>query len=233
MDKWEPYFHWAFRDEPVLFSSLYVHSFSSFLAASILVICICIGERCLSRLLEKHWAFPSIRHSRWQQLVWRASLYWVVTLLRLSYMLISMTYNFGLIIVIVTSLTVTQTIVELLDSSGYRSKQARKRHEADSEQPLLDRQSELRLVTYPRSKSKPDNIFIHPNHSNLARADALASEMGISADTERVHVHKYEREDAAWNAGEGTDPARVPLGSSRKASDPELNFHVRDTSDSD
>ncbi|KAF5385005.1 hypothetical protein D9615_001211 [Tricholomella constricta] len=145
------------------------------------------------------------------------------------YMLIAMTFHFGLILVMVTTLTIAQSVLELFDSSGgSRNDQERLSHSADSEQPLLERRS---VVTRPRSRSKPDDIFIHPTHSNLARADALASEMGISGNTDRVQVNKYEREEAAWNAGEGKEAARALLGSSRKAT--EHPFHISTDSDSD
>ncbi|KAG5636594.1 hypothetical protein H0H81_007534 [Sphagnurus paluster] len=124
----------------------------------------------------------------------------------------------------VTALSITQVILELIT-------ERRVEHEHDhyaevSQQPLLERP----ITTRPRSKSKPDDIFIHPAQSNLARADALASELGISGNTDRVHVNKYERQDPAWTSGEGQEAARALLGSSRKIAD---HFHVGNESDSD
>ncbi|GLB35795.1 hypothetical protein LshimejAT787_0300830 [Lyophyllum shimeji] len=220
MDNWEPYLHWAFRDEAVLVPSLYLHSFSSFLAASILTTCICACERCLSHLLDKHWSIPFIRHSRWKKLVWRASLYWIVTFLRLCYMLISMTFNLGLILVLVTALTVTQTVLELLNSSECRQNPRRDIGATDLEQPLLERQSELSLVTRPRLKSRPGHIYIDPSHSNIARADALASELGISPNPERVQLSQCERTGASFDAG----AARAMSKSSQSAAGPDSHL---------
>jgi hypothetical protein len=62
--------------------------------------------------------------------------------------------------------------------------------------------------TCPRvkSKSKPSAIFIDPQQSNIARADAVALELGLASDTERVrttptpeawrHGHHHGREVA-------------------------------------
>ena len=61
----------------------------------------------------------------------------------------------------------------------------------NAKEPLLDSPSSDRFESdasssyppprpnRPRSKSKPDSIFIHPNHSNIARADAVALELGL------------------------------------------------------
>ena len=64
-------------------------------------------------------------------------------------------------------------------------------------------------IKRPRSKSKPTHILIHPNESNLARADAAALHMGLTGDTELVkgNMHSIDG-DAAWKMGEGKDLAR-------------------------
>ena len=63
----------------------------------------------------------------------------------------------------------------------------------------------------PRSRSKPESIFIHPNHSNLARADAAAANLGIAGDTERVKANTYPADEDAWEHGRGRDVARELL----------------------
>ena len=63
----------------------------------------------------------------------------------------------------------------------------------------------------PRAKSKPDSIFIHPNESNLARADAAAVQLGIAGDTERVKANMYPADEDAWELGRGRDVARELL----------------------
>lgn len=65
----------------------------------------------------------------------------------------------------------------------------------------------------PRSKSKPSSIFIHPNESNVARADAAAQQLGLFGDTELVKANQYPAEEAtAWEIGRGKDIARELMG---------------------
>ena len=63
----------------------------------------------------------------------------------------------------------------------------------------------------PRSRSKPDSIFIHPNESNLARADAAAVQLGLSGDTELVKANVYPSDEDRWELGRGKDVARELL----------------------
>lgn len=102
-------------------------------------------------------------------------------------------------------------------------------------EPLLsERQYALTSVkTRQRSKSKPDDIFIHPTQSNLARADVAALELGLAGNTDRVHLNKYTHEEAGWEVGQGRDVARSLLGSSRKQSPHHHPFDVGEDSDSD
>ena len=66
------------------------------------------------------------------------------------------------------------------------------------------------MTTRPRSKSKPDlDIFIHPAESNIARADALAMQMGLAANSERVHIAPPG--SAKWETGKGPDVAKQLL----------------------
>ena len=66
--------------------------------------------------------------------------------------------------------------------------------------------------TRPRSRSKPESNFIHPNESNLARADAAAAQLGLAGDTERVQAGVYAAAGAdAWEHGRGRDVARELL----------------------
>ena len=93
----------------------------------------------------------------------------------------------------------------------------------NAKEPLLDSPSSDRFESdasssyppprpnRPRSKSKPDSIFIHPNHSNLARADAAAVQMGFSGDTERVKANVYPADEDAWEHGRGREVARELL----------------------
>lgn len=124
-------------------------------------------------------------------------------------MLIAMTFHIGLILVIVTTLATSQFFIELVCYSRTDMD-----HLTDSQETLLERTHIL--AARPRSRSKPDAIVIHPAESNLARADAVALELGLSGNTERVHGNRYDREEAAWLPGAGQNAARVLLGSARR-----------------
>lgn len=109
-------------------------------------------------------------------------------------------------------------------------------------QPLLDQDEEGRqyppksmpVQTRPRSKSKPDAIFIHPTESNIARADAAALEMGLAGDTELVKGHSYMKEEPAWEIGKGKDLAREMLvGAKKNPPPPREPFFIGDEYDSD
>ena len=106
-------------------------------------------------------------------------------------------------------------------------------HTMDSQDTLL--QGTHVVKTRPRSRSKPDAIFIHPTESNLARADAAALELGLSGHTDRVHGNRYDREEAPWVTGAGQNAARTLLGAAhRKTSETSERdpFLVTDDSDS-
>jgi hypothetical protein len=70
-----------------------------------------------------------------------------------------------------------------------------------------------------RGKAKPTGLFIHPNNSNLARADAAAVELGLHRSTERVEALRTSCDSddddvmAAWGQGRGRDTARNLLAS--------------------
>jgi hypothetical protein len=104
-------------------------------------------------------------------------------------------------------------------------------HPIDSQDTLLERPHVL--TTRPRSRSKPDAIFIHPAESNLARADAVALELGLSDNTDRVKGNRYDREEAAWEAGAGQNAARTLLGSAHRKTSEQDPFLVLDDPDSD
>ena len=70
-----------------------------------------------------------------------------------------------------------------------------------------------------RSRTKPADLFIHPNSSNLARADAVAVELGLHGSTEHVSSIGAARissdsddHERTWDRGRGRDAARALLG---------------------
>lgn len=95
--------------------------------------------------------------------------------------------------------------------------------------PLTSRSSQPR-----RSRSKPDGIFIHPAESNIARADAVAIELGLGGDTERVK--SFNRgDDPAWQTGTGRNKARELMMGQGTIKNPDKKdpFFAEDESDSD
>ncbi|KAI0640130.1 hypothetical protein C8Q77DRAFT_1084819 [Trametes polyzona] len=230
---WEDHLHWRFLGEHVLVYGLRLDSAWSFFVASCLTACICLSERVLTYAVSKKWDPFHARGRRGSRIgtaLWRTCLYWLVTFDRLLYMLIGMTFSFGLIVVAVTCLAIGQFVIEYLECAPEAA-----HHPHDSEhvkEPLLHSPSDDLYsrestssstyppappartntnLTRPRSKSKPESIFIHPNHSNLARADAAAAELGLSGDTERVKVNSYPADEDPWAHGKGRDVARQLL----------------------
>lgn len=72
------------------------------------------------------------------------------------------------------------------------------------------------MTNRPRSRSKPENIFIHPDDSNLFRADAVALEMGITGDTELVKNSSRPGREESWSRDDGEDRAREILASTSR-----------------
>jgi hypothetical protein len=89
------------------------------------------------------------------------------------------------------------------------------------------------MLRKPRGKVKPAGLFIHPNNSNLARADAAAVELGLHRSTERVEALQTscdsDEDDAmaAWGQGRGRDAARNLL---RGATHQQTRSHSRSES---
>ena len=83
-------------------------------------------------------------------------------------------------------------------------------------------------------KLKPAGLFIHPNNSNLARADAVAVELGLHRSTDRVEAAPALRtssdSDSAWGQGRGRDAARHLLGGATQQTRGEVRSHSRSDS---
>ena len=83
-----------------------------------------------------------------------------------------------------------------------------------------------------KSKSKPSDIFIHPNYSNISRADAMAVEMGIHGDTDRVKSNTAAEDDNAWELGKGRAVARELLrgsaSSHTRTASQQMLFRIED-----
>ncbi|KAK7695109.1 hypothetical protein QCA50_002299 [Cerrena zonata] len=264
---WKDHLHFELLGEHVLFPGLHLDNFWTFLVASLLTIALCFSERALTYAMTKQWSPSFMKRTRLRKALWKTCLYWVVTLDRLLYMLLAMTFSVGLIMVAVTALSIGQFFIEYIEEP-----QIDARNQRDSEnikEPLLESPSmyeppmalhsypsyrSLSSPTYshssplstspmsghetfsnrsnvnlvrpsssdsnsqpfvgrPRSKSKPTSIFIHPNESNVARADAAAQQLGLLGDTELVKANQYPAQDTGpWEIGKGKDMARELMG---------------------
>ncbi|TFK26781.1 hypothetical protein FA15DRAFT_667071 [Coprinopsis marcescibilis] len=206
-----PHLHWEFKGEHVLFPFIVLTSFPSLLLASLLLIVICVMERLVSHYHGEAKLSKATSHrARWRLALWRFLLYWIATVLRLCYMLAGMTFNMALLLVMATSLSVTQLFIELRKPSN---------PENDSFQPLEQRHSDLLLPsnsslelggghikTRPRSRSKPDDIYIHPNESNIARADALiSSQYQTVGDQSWDEAKAHRRTTSGFKVGEESE----------------------------
>jgi len=189
--------HWSSKGSHVLFSFIQL-DFGGFMFTAV----ICALERFLTLAFESRWAPASIRRGRAANALWRAGLYWVLSLLRLAYMLIAMTLNAGLILTAVTTLALGQLVIEL-----WTPPQRRDRYYASLEEtPMFTMTSCEDVIT--ESSRKPDGIFLPPTPSNVAAA--------LSGNAERVQGTRYSHEAATWEAGNGPDVARSLLGNTKR-----------------
>ncbi|KIM88931.1 hypothetical protein PILCRDRAFT_813930 [Piloderma croceum F 1598] len=216
MDGWEDYLHFSFLGEHVLLESLPLNSFSSFIWGTLLTVSLCLAERSLTFAIAKHWSpFRSTRRSRLVDATWRATMYWLVTMFRLTYMLVAMSYNIGLIVVTATALAAGQFVIEYLDVA-----QSPSRDSYQVNEPLLGSNDATEDRPYPpqhnrrRSKTKPGDLFIHPNESNVFRTDEVALEMGITGDTRLAKGNSYRVNEGAREHEKGGDNAGGVLASS-------------------
>jgi len=210
--------HWGLTGGHVLLSSILLDSFGGFLFGALLTSVICALERLLTFGSESHWGPAWVSRSRGANALWRAGMYWVVVSLRLAYMLIAMTMHVGLILVAVTTLAIGQFFIELRTPPRDRDYVPLSEEAPLYTLPSCEDVSAAAAFRRPRSKSKPDDIFIHPTQSNLARADAAALTLGLGGDTTLVKGvgTRYPHEAAAWEAGRGPDVARSLLGNGHK-----------------
>jgi len=223
MDGWADHLHTSFYGEHVLLPGLRLTSFGTFLLAAALAASICLTERSLTFALAQHWApFRAARQSRVHNALWRAGLHALAILLRLLYMLLSMTFHVWLIFVIVLSLSVGQFFIEYYDShnpTDYRN--AYQQLSISSSPPRMRR---------VRGRIKPAGLFIHPNNSNIARADAVALELGLHDSPERVKAvrRSSDSDDGStmWMHGRGREVAHALLGNTHQKARKHSHAHM-------
>lgn len=81
-------------------------------------------------------------------------------------------------------------------------------------------------------KTKPPGLFIHPNHSNIARADAVAVELGRRAERPQAPRTSSDSDDSelGWVQDRGRETARALFGGSQQA---RTNLRQHSRSDSE
>lgn len=104
--------HFAFQSDMVLFNNLVLSSWPEFWVTAAITCAICLLERLITMILASKARWSRADSSPAAVVLWRTTLYAVVTTLRLMYMLISMTLHLGLIAVMVGSLAVGQMYIE-------------------------------------------------------------------------------------------------------------------------
>ena len=81
-------------------------------------------------------------------------------------------------------------------------------------------------------KTKPPGLFIHPNHPNIARADAMAVELGLGEERLRAPRTSSDSDDSGLGRVQdrGRETARALFGASQRA---RMNLHPHSRSDSE
>jgi len=79
-------------------------------------------------------------------------------------------------------------------------------------------------------KTKPPGLFIHPNHSNIARADAVAVELGLRAERSQAPRTSSDSDDSTlgWVQDRGRETAHALFGGSQQS---RTNLHSRSDSE--
>lgn len=98
--------------------------------------------------------------------------------------------------------------------------------------PRYSAYHQLSLSPPRMRKSKPPGLFIHPNHSNIARADAVAVELSLRDERLRAPRTSNDSDDSGlgWVQDRGRETARALFGGSQRA---RTNLHPHSRSDSE
>ena len=100
--------------------------------------------------------------------------------------------------------------------------------------PVDRQQVPLRSIqTHGRSRSTPAQIYIHPQHSNHARADAVARDLGFFGDTELVRASDHSETQGTWGRDKGKEFARFLLGGRESLSHEGQLFRIDDDNNPD
>jgi len=115
-----PVFHFGFDGSAFMVRSLRITSWPTFALACLITAVLCLSERYLTYLMSTKWT-PLRTRGPVAVSIWRSLMYWVVTLLRMVYMLIGMTFHAGLILIAVTTLSIGQFFIEFKEAKSSSS----------------------------------------------------------------------------------------------------------------
>lgn len=168
---WKDHLHFSLLGEHVLFPGLHLETPRHFLVASILAFVLCLSERALTYAITKQWnPFVWTRRTRLRKALWKTCLYWIVTLDRLMYMLLAMTFNVGLIMVAVTALSIGQFVIEYLEEP--QNEQRYRRDSENVKEPLLESptvyEPPVALHSYPSYRSLPSPTYTRSSPLSLS-----------------------------------------------------------------
>ncbi|QRV80466.1 copper transport protein CTR2 [Ceratobasidium sp. AG-Ba] len=217
-------FRLGFDGSSFIFPSLRIKSWPTFLAACLITAAICLSERYLTYLISLKWT-PLKKKTPLTVSFWRTAMYWVVTLERLIYMLIAMSFHVGLILAIVTSLAIGQFFIEFQEAKGsvgprhvFQALESyyplRSSSEMENE-PYTDPPSSLFPFTPANRSSQADNSHFHiplPSRSSSPPDSELLSPT-YRASPRRVVFQVPENTDVG--SGSGRDRAREIMGGGR------------------
>jgi len=183
----------------VLFESLELTSRTALVIGGLVTCAICFGERWLTFLISPRCTLLPHYLSRrpFALAAVRTLVYGTMTTLRLLYMLLAMSFNVGLLVIIILSLSLGQFCIEIQQIPDTHTRSA----PGAEYLPLreLDGEAEAPALRSSRSserRSRPSGIRIDPGESNIARADAIAAWDDYHRH-ERTAPHGWERTSMA------------------------------------
>ncbi|KAF7729412.1 hypothetical protein EC973_004391 [Apophysomyces ossiformis] len=158
------WFHSDVKQVHLLFEPLILSNTPRLIGGYLLVITICWSERAISYYLD----YADYRSARriGRHILLRTGLYCIATILRLWYMLVTMYFNTGLFIVVVSALTSAQLIIEYYKASARSSDENKRGNYRNWSQtykvPREEEEHQLFAVPHEDDDSLHD---VHPSRS--------------------------------------------------------------------
>lgn len=212
-------FHVGFDGSAFMFRSLRITSWPTFVAACLITAAICLSERYLTYLMSTKWT-PFGKKSPVAVSLFRSAMYWIVTMERLMYMLIAMSFHAGLILVVVTSLTFGQFFVELQEAkstSGSDESYHPLRDSVDMDEPYTDPPTSLFPFTpNTTSRQQPEpaqhQLRVPATASTSQPPQSSLLTPGYRPSPRRVVAFEMSSQPSDIGSGNGRDRAREIMG---------------------